>query len=219
MELVCGGKEGGWMRIAHIDNGQNCPMKWQQITSPVRACRFNSFNPGCVSNLFTNNGVRYNNICGKVVGYQKGTPDGFYVGKSIDEIYADGILLTYGTPRKHIWSYVNGLSSNDNTCVSCNCPCAKYPGIGPPSFVQNHFYCDSGNPSSNLNAGKYYTTNVLWDGEGCAGGDNCCSQAGMPWFYRQLPVQINAAIEARICRDQHDYDEDVLVRDLEIFVQ
>ena len=124
------------MKIADIDDGRNCPTGWQQITSPVRACIAGDNNPGCYSALFANNGVHYNDICGKVVGYQKATPDGFHRGKSIDDIYADGISLTYGTPRKHIWSYVNGHSSHDTVCASCNCPCANNPGVGPPIFYE-----------------------------------------------------------------------------------
>jgi len=32
---------------------------------------------------------------------------------SIDEPYLDGISITYGSPRKHIWSCATGLSEDN----------------------------------------------------------------------------------------------------------
>lgn len=225
MQLSCGGKEGGWMKIASIVNGDVCPSGWTQITSPVKACRATSSNSGCYPVTFTNNGIPYQHVCGKVVGYQKGTPDGFYAfgynsypSKAIDGPYVDGVSLTYGTPRKHLWTYANGVSSNGGTHQRNNCPCAKYPGTIPPTFVRDHYYCDSGNPDKLIHA-MYYTSNVVWDGKGCIAGDSCCSQAGMPWFYRQIPIKIDEPIEARICYDQSFSDEGVLVGDMELYVQ
>jgi len=218
MELSCGSKEGGWMRIANIVHGDSCPTTWKRITSPVKACRPTS-ELGCFSAIFTNNGVPYQHVCGKVVGYQKGTPDGFASGsKAIDGVYVDGVSLTYGTPRKHLWTYANGVSSNGDVCQLCNCPCARDPGTEPPSFVRDHYYCDTGNPGKLIQA-KYYDSNLVWDGKDCPAGDNCCSQAGMPWFYRQLPIKVDESIEARICYNQHFWDEGILVRDMELYVQ
>lgn len=221
MELSCGDKEGGWMKVASIVNGDSCPSGWTQITSPVKACRATSTSSGCYSAMFTNNGIPYQHVCGKVVGYQKGTPDGFYAfgsSKAIDSPYVDGVSLTYGTPRKHLWTYANGVSSNGGTHQRNNCPCAKYPGTIPPTFVRDHYYCDSGNPDKLIHA-MYYTSNAVWDGKGCTAGDSCCSQAGMPWFYRQIPIKIDEPIEARICYDQSFIDEGVLVKDMELYVQ
>ena len=47
--------------------------------------------------------------------HQYGSPDGFNTGTdSIDSHYIDGISITHGNPRTHLWSYVAG-----------NCPCAR----------------------------------------------------------------------------------------------
>ena len=50
--------------------------------------------------------------------------------------YVDGVSITYGTPRRHIWTYASGLSDdgNNNNGVY-NCPCAKYPGDAPPPLL------------------------------------------------------------------------------------
>ena len=219
MQLSCGSKEGGWMRIADITNGDKCPTGWRQITSPVRACRGTTDSAGCFSASFSNNDIPYQHVCGKVVGYQKGTMDGFRtIAKDIDGYYVDGISLTYGKPRKHLWTYANGFNSQTSTYSDYNCPCARHPGAKPPTFVRGHYFCDSGNSGSRIFT-KYYTSNPVWDGKGCTTGDSCCSQAGMPWFYRQIPVQVKESIEARICHDQSFADEGILVKDMELYVQ
>ena len=120
MELSCGGRDGGWMRIAKIDNGDSCPNEWRQISSPVKACRAKSDAAGCHSAYFNNqHKLPYQHVCGKVVGYQKGTPDAFYAlrytmatypyNKAINGAYVDGISLTYGNPRKHLFTYACGF--------------------------------------------------------------------------------------------------------------
>ena len=63
---------------------------------------------------------------------------------SLDEKYVDGISITSGNPRKHVWTYAVGLS-DDYNYPCCNCPCAKHPGPDPPPFVGSHYYCESGN--------------------------------------------------------------------------
>ena len=224
MELSCGGRDGGWMRIANIQNGDSCPNGWKQILSPAKACRANSDAAGCYSAFFSSNKLSYQHICGKVVGYQKGTPDGYsafgyttYPSKAIDGPYVDGVSLTYGTPRKHLFTYACGYFS-DGVVHTSNCPCARGPGTDPPNFVQDNYYCESG--STNFPAyGTVYAADPLWDGKGCNTGNSCCSQAGMPWFYRDVLGKINEPIETRICRDQTYSDEGILVKDLELYIQ
>ena len=49
----------------------------------------------------------YSQVCGRVEGYQYGTPDAIQKGDNhdnIDSYYVDGISLTRGSPRQHIWT-------------------------------------------------------------------------------------------------------------------
>ena len=137
MELTCGGITGGWMRIANIDTtqGDDCPTGWSKITQPKSLCRGSGDAAGCYSTYFSNNKAEYNSICGKLRGYQKGSPDGFATSITfIDKQYLDGVSITVGTAHKHVWSYVTG---NSKTAASrSNCPCAP-SGASPPIFVQN----------------------------------------------------------------------------------
>ena len=68
----------------------------------------------CHSTNFTTFGVPYNKVCGMTVGYQGGDTDGFAISyfspQSINDPYVDGVSITYGTPRKHIWTYAIGFS-------------------------------------------------------------------------------------------------------------
>ena len=77
-------------------------------TSSTKAYRAPSDNAGCYSAYFTTYNAPYSRVSGMVVGYQKGSTDGFltYVRKtSINDPYLDGVSITCGSPRKHIWSY------------------------------------------------------------------------------------------------------------------
>ena len=70
--------------------------------------------------------VGYNKICGRIKGFQKGSTDAFQNGQanSIDHQYVDGISITLGRPRKHVWTYAAG-SSDDYNFPPPNCPCAN----------------------------------------------------------------------------------------------
>ena len=142
------------------------------------------------------------------VGYQGRNVDGFHL-QSISDVYVDGVSITYGNPRKHIWSY--GMH---------NCPCLDNPGRLPPSFVHDNYHCESGslqNPI--LPVSGIYTNDLLWDGQNCLGEDSCCSEPSLPWFYRQIPLTTNEDIEARICHDQASSNVDVSVGELQLYVQ
>jgi len=221
MKLECGG-EKGWMRVANVSAQDSCPNGWSKITSPITACRPPSDNAGCYSVHFPTHGVTYRRVCGMAIGYQKGTPDAFRPGLddvSINKPYLDGLSITYGNglPRKHVWSYAVGFSENSKDRPSI-CPCSRYRGYLPPSFVRDHYYCESGN-TGGAQYGTYFTSDPLWDGYECYGGDNCCNQPNMPWFYRQIPLTSHEDLEARVCYDQSFGDEGVLVKKLQLYVQ
>ena len=217
MGLRCGGVEGGWMEVANINMAQDdsCPGTWQMITSPRKLC-VGGVNAGCDSAHFNTRGVSFQHICGQTKSYQKGTPDAFHNGKStkgIDEVYVDGISITLGSPRQHIWSYAVG--PNDISI----CPCAPTPGKKPSAFVENNYYCESGfNSNANPTRTTFYLSDELWDGKKCSANSACCTQLGMPWFYRKSVVPVSENIEVRICKDAGHSDEDTAIEELEIYV-
>ena len=233
MKLECGGIKGGWMRIAdiHTNRKDDCPSGW--VKNNDSYCTGDQ-SAGCYSTHFPTLSTSYSKVCGKVVGYQKGSMDGFYPSayasgkvseqyksltssRSLDGVYVDGISITSGNPRKHVWTYAVGLS-DDQEYIHANCPCAKYPGPDPPAYVGNHYYCESGNTGA-FNKNTLYTDDPLWDGAGCGPENSCCYAAGMPWFFRQFPVAVNGDIEVRICHDQTYNGEGVAVEQLQLYIQ
>ena len=130
--------------------------------------------------------------------------------------YVDGISITLGSPRKHVWTYAVGYS-DDLSNKESNCPCATTPGPNPPGFVGNHYYYESGNVGA-VDSAKYYLSDPLWEGSGCTSGNGCCAQIGMPCFYRKLPVPVAEDFEIHIFKDKYHAGEDIAVEKLELYV-
>ena len=219
MKLKCGGLEGGWMQVVDVDmnRDERCPGTWHLVTYPRRLCL--GYVPRCASAHFDVKGVSYEHICGQAKGYQKGNMNAFhYKRPSVESIYVDGISITIGSPRKHVWTYAVGRSDGfDYAEYKINCPCATYPGTNSPAFVGNDYFCDSG-VAGDSDENFYYLSNPLWDGNGCTIGSGCCAQIGMPWFYRKLTVPVADDFEVRICKDSDFTNEDVAIESLSIYI-
>ena len=214
----------GWELVGSFDSNadKTCPSPLQVIQiNGMRLCQIASYKSGC-SSLIYPSPRPFNRTLGMVRGYQKGTTDGFRAnrddGYGINDPYADGVSITMGSPRKHVWTYVSGLTSASNY-PNNNCPCATTPGPSPPSFVGKNYYCSSA--TQNFPAQKVYTENPLWQEFTCTDyRDNCCANVGMPWFYREFPTtQENVKFEIRICFNQPYSDEAILIDKLALYVQ
>ena len=228
MGELCG-QDGGWTRIAYLDMSdisQNCPSGLEALdTGGIRVCRREGTAGGCRSNIFQTNGISYSQICGKVVGYQKGRPNG--VNTNVNDIngtYLDGVSITHGPPRQHVWSFIAGLSSNINNHQTSVCPCnsnADTNNNKVPSFIGEHYYCESGTTDSNPNSGSTFTTDPLWDGNNCPSNEApCCTRTGLPWFFRDYGnATITDYIELRVCCSHGYGNEDTPVQLYEIYVK
>ena len=74
------GDAGEWRKIAHLDMSdpnQQCPPNWRLIETPKRTCGRPTGSSGCDSAVFPSNGVSYSRVCGRVIGYQRGSPSAF----------------------------------------------------------------------------------------------------------------------------------------------
>ena len=224
MGELCG-KEGGWTRVAHLDASENCPSGLQAwFTGGIRVCRRQGNNAGCRSIKFPTNGISYTQICGRVIGYQKGTTDGVNTHiNNINGAYIDGVSITRGSPREHVWSYISGLSSKSNEYLNNSCPCNSGVTKKPQQFVlENHYYCESGNNKESYNRNQLYNTDPLWDGNDCLSLEApCCSSPNMlPWFHRDYGNAISTDyLELRVCGNQVWSNEDTPVQLYEIYVK
>ena len=212
----------GWMRVANLnmtDPNQPCPPNFNlSYAQPKRLCGKSTDGKGCDSVSFNTSGLHYKKVCGRVVGYQRGTPNEFQCSScNIDEAYVDGISITYGSPRKHIWTLAAALFENGQK--SHTCPCDT-PSEEPPSFVGSDYYCESADDSAPLNDSKLYSDDPLWDREGCDGDEApCCERPDLPWFCKELPEPTSDDLEVRICTDGFLDKEDVPVEVIELYVQ
>ena len=221
MEELCN-STGGWMRVAYLnmtDSSEKCPDGFRLYSeNGVRACgRPVSSGGSCVGKAFPLGNIEYSQVCGKVIGYQVGWTDGaHHTTSSINSHYSDGISLTHGNPRSHIWTFMAG--SFDNHSHS-SCPCGSIDPKTPPSFVGSDYYCESGCPSYPV-FGKFYPNDPLWDGHQCGSIETaCCQRTGIPWFYKKLNYSTTDYIEMRICLDEGTSDEDCPVAHYEIYVK
>ena len=220
MEELCN-STGGWMRVAYLnmtDSNEKCPDGFRPYNeNSVRACgRPFSSEGSCVGITFPSGNIEYSQVCGKVIGYQFGSPDG-PVGSDINGAYIDGISLTHGSPRNHIWSFIVGVYENFNPSY---CPCGTSGSKSAPSFVGTDYYCESGNPNNYWQDNILYSTDPLWDGKDCGSVEGpCCSRSRIPWFYKQLCYYTTDSIEMRLCCDQDTNDEDVPFNLVEIYIK
>ena len=218
----CGNITGGWMRVANIDmtnENNTCPENLTYtVPSSVRMCRSSHTTAGCTSVTFPAHMIPYTKVCGRAHGYGYTTPDAFRAsetsGQTIEGYYVDGLSVTHGRPRSHVWTFAAGVSKTFNHPKS-NCPCAApYPGAAAPSFVGEDYFCESGSNGTIYQA-QWFLRDPLWDSQGCATGSTCCDRGG-PWFSTEVNEETRDDIEVRWCSS---YDnEDIGVDQLEIYI-
>ena len=228
MDLVECGKERGWMRVANLNMtqpNQQCLPGFKTFTAPGKRLCGRPGPPGCVSVKFPTNNVPYNKVRGRVIAYAKYTPDAQcpYIGKhtdglihTLEEVYIDGVSITHGSPRQHIWSFIASNRESHTDCHGCPCS-AGFTGDRVP-FIGDNFFCDSGTqywpePGFALDA------DPLWDGQGCGLNNGCCTFNNPPWFCTELDQHTLDDIELRLCADQNTNNEDVPIEIIELYVQ
>ncbi len=220
----CGG--GVWTRIADIDMSSprsTCPRGLKTVTSPKRSCQ-KTVETGGSSAFFHTYGIPYSKVCGKVIAYQKSTPDAFEPYHknqhfTVDKCYADGVLLSYGSPREHIWTFAATTDSfHQNRASGCPCGNGAYHGT-IPSFVGHDYFCETAVHNERYQYGRIYTENFLWDGTGHGTFPHGCEGTRNPWFMKEFAYGINSDIELRICMDQDWKNEDVLLEKVYLYVQ
>ena len=209
------------MRVADINMtrpNENCPAGFRKVTDSGKTM-CGGQGSSCISTTFSSHGLQYSRVCGKIIGYQYYTPDAFdpyYLQRrSIDGVFVDGIVLTHGSPRNHIWTFASGFSQLANR-TGCPCNRGSYSYAFPP-YVGTDYFCDSGNHNEQW-LQIYYTNDPLWDGAGCVSG-SCCTFNSPPWFCKNLSTPTTDDIQLRLCLDEALSNEDVLFEIVELYVQ
>ena len=223
MDLVGCGREGGWMRVANLDMtqpNQQCPPGFRNFTASGKRLCGRPEPAGCVSVKFPTNNVPYNRVSGRVIAYQDKTVDGqcpYTQGlvHTLEKAYIDGVSITHGSPRQHIWSFIASASESIINCRGCPC-FAGFIGDRVP-FIGDNVFCDSG--TETWQGAIFYDADPLWDGQGCGPRSECCTFNNPPWFCAELDQHTSDDIELRLCADQNTDDEDIPIEIIEIYVQ
>ncbi len=222
---------GGWMKVADIDMTdpyEKCPDGFKVINrteSPLRTCGRTDSLKRCASTTFPVHGVKYSHVCGRIIGYQVGSPDAFYpfihLGQSIDGYYINGISLTHGkSPRQHIWSFAGAVGESYHGGDDSLCPCInnRESASNIPLFVGNDYFCDTALRGHNFSVGFFYQKDPLWDGQGCGSTSSCCECNKAPWFCKQLLYTTADDIELRICNEEDASVDDTPFEIVELYV-
>ena len=217
--MSCGTLTGGWMRVGFLDmtnSSHQCPSGlMERNDSPnIRTCVRNETLGGCTSVELSTANIQYSDVCGRITAYQVGSTDDFQFRRpntDINSAYVDGVSLTHGNPRQHIWTFA-AAGRIDTICSCCN--------ESRPASVGSDFFCDSGNPMpSSATFVTFHSANPLWDGDECAADNECCPTDNPPYFLKTLPQPTTDDIEMRVCRDEHRINEDIAIETVEIYVQ
>jgi hypothetical protein len=224
MTRLCGGITGGWRRVAELlmyKSSHQCPsgfIERNDSSNQVRTCA-GILNHSCNPITFSTDAIEYSKVCGKIIGYQFGVPNAFANGRHINQHYVDGVSLTHGHPRQHIWTFAaarDEVSSNPSDLCPCTNIVTASRASRPPESVGDDYFCDTG---SHVQATGQFYLDALWNGIGCGRLSSCCTFNDPPWFFKQLPQPTTDDIEMRVCRDNSTTLEDVTIKTVEIYVQ
>ncbi len=219
--------EGPLRRVGYLDMTkaeQTCPSSFNEFTrGSKRLCARRGYRGGCSSVKFNTSDIAYSQICGRVKAYHYGSPSAFHTprtGNDIDSAYLDGVSITHGNPRQHVWSFANALAEDLDTNLKQHlCPCvdSNYNSNVIPSFVGEDYFCDTGSADYAL-VGTLYTAHPLLDGEGVVSNSSSCFDKSQ-WFCKNLPEPTTDIVELRLCADEAQANEDSPIEQIEIYVK
>ena len=223
----CG--DGVWMRISYFDTHQplaECPDPLMRLVVGGNSYCLQQTANGCDSVFFDVLGTNYSEICGMIMAKQYSHINAFGnapSGATVDDAYAEGILITLGSPRQHVWTYVVADVANPPVEYTHRdiCPCTGHASAPqPPSFVGNDYYCDSGNDGDDDALEKQLYNKTLWNSEGpiCSASATCCENPDQPWFRKKLDASVNDNIELRWCADE-DLREGTATERVELYIR
>ena len=232
----CG--EGEW-RLVVDDKYSNptaddCPNGWEQFVESTTTRRFcakrQSDDEICQSAFFSVSGGEYSKVCGTIVGYSHGVQAAF--AKNVNDIDSDfhvnGISVTHGNPRQHIWTLAIGAVESAiglGFATIGTCPCHPEFSASIPPFIGDDYFCESGrngedisNIDEQVENMPYVLDDPLWDGRQCL--DDCCR--GSPFVKTLANGPTTDPLEIRICNDFEPLagpGGNIVVEKVKIYVQ
>lgn len=228
----CGGSALDWTKVVDLDMGRpsdECPMGWMEGSVSKRTCRRATSTANSCDMVTFSVRQKYSKICGRIVAYKYGATDAFLnfelgTHTTLGSPYVDGVVLYHGSGPSHIWTFAAGITERRLAAQPprqrCNCDLDPGDRITLPSFVGDHYFCESQNDffSGPLRFRLYYE-DILWDGEECLDWNNCCEFNRPPYFIRDLGMTTTEDIVASICLRRASSQSDIAVEVVELYVQ
>ena len=213
----CGG--GVWMRIGEIDMNRqlsDCPGALQRVDINNRRYCYRRRSP-CSTVSFDSFGKHYTEVCSYVRAYQIGSTDAFSNKNPSIGFYGEGISVTHGSSKNHIWSYIIADEYSSSPRHD-GCPCSNGGSTtSPPSQVGNNYYCDSGAPGPQ--SGSLYTT-PLWSRSGlCRSNGNCCNNPDQPWFKASTSNRTTDNVDLNWCANAGPGGEEAATTEVLLYIR
>ena len=191
----------------------SCPSPLQLKTfGSNRLCEKNS-GGSCASVTISVDGQSYTQVRGKVAAYAYKSPDAFRrsgAGSDIDDPYVDGISITYGSPRNHIWTYTAAHS----TSSAYTCPEIGDDITKQPAFVGQNYICVVASKLVARGSDNLYDVPIFTTLGNCVG--DCPDDLT---FCVTLDEPTSDDLELRICTDQGKTDEDIFLKSYDFYIQ
>ena len=209
--LRCG--PGDWVQIGSVNPLDKCPDGFMsENIGGAQVCWKKE--AGCTS-FFFGAGQDYTAVCGVAAGYAFGSPDAFShihsPNQTIDEAYVDGLSITYGNPRQHLFTYAVTVFEN-------SCPCKGGPT--GPAFIGSNFYCGENILAPGEQWESVWYTYPLWHAtSGCSDYDVKCRNDFRPWFSVLTFNPTSNPIEIRSCHDYPYTDEALGINNMKIYIK
>jgi hypothetical protein len=208
---------GGWTLLFRLNDGDPCPAGW--VSAP-RGCRRPDAGGANQSTARVALPHAIGEFRGSVRALGFGVSDAFDVSGatgSIDDNYVDGLSITQGAPRRHLFTYAHG-ATDPFTEQPSSCPCAG--GHLPPAFVGASFRCEAPRRAADPNdlSSRFYDfDDILFDGATI--DDAVCVDApeSEPAFYVTSTVASADDVELRLLSDQATSNEDTAIVQLELW--
>ncbi|MCC7110692.1 MAG: hypothetical protein IT382_15470 [Deltaproteobacteria bacterium] len=205
---------GGWTLLWRFVEGEACPGTME--TAP-RGCGRGDLDIASATLAPLH---PFTEVRGTVRALGAGGSDAFRdQAPSASERYLDGVALTVGTPRRHLFAFAHGLSDGFGTdSPASECPCAG--GTSPPTFVGGAYLCEAPRASVLPDGTRLYDNDdVLFDGlliddPGCVGAPESA-----PEFQVALGASSDEALELHVMQSQAPSDEDLAIVAVELWVR
>jgi hypothetical protein len=208
---------GGWALLVRYDEGESCPSPW--IPSARGCVRVTD---AAESSVLVTPPFSFREMRGTVRALGFGVAEAFRDdgGKTIDDTYVDGMSITVGTPRNHVFTFALGKTDSFNGDSTGVCPCDG--GTPSPSFVGASYLCEEPAESCDPvnSATRFFDdTDVLFDGQDIQEAVCLNVPESAPDFQVDLGVVHGEDVELRMIFDEASNNEDLAVIHMDLWVR